>query len=515
MTLQKSDIANFFSGKTVFVTGGTGFMGKILIEKLLYRCPGLDTLYILLRPKRGKSVDTRLEEMFKLPIFERIRSECPERLGKLVVIPGDVTEENLGLSEEDENKLISNVDIVIHGAATLRLEAKLKEAIKMNTEGTLKVLQLCTKMKHLKIMIHTSTAFCHCDVEVMEEKAYPPPHDPMDVIRLVNWMDDATLDKITPDILHPHPNSYTYSKRIAEALVTSYYPQLPTCIVRPSIVISAWKDPLPGWVDNLNGPTGLLVGGGKGVIRSMHCNAEYNAEVIPVDMAINAILAIAMTVCNSKETQPEIPVFNLTQAKTYELTWGEILDRGKECVLKNPFELMLWYPNGNIYKSKAIHTMNIILFQWLPAYFIDFLLLIFGQKTFMLHVQRKIQSGLNVLQYFTTHQWIFPNAKLLAIREAMNPYDRETFTLDFEKIEIMSYLTNTVLGARTYLLKEDLKSLPRCRRNLKILWVLDKVVTMLFYYFLLWLLFNYSYTAKCILDSTMELIYHLPFIRQQ
>lgn len=63
------------------------------------------------------------------------------------------------------------------------------------------------------------------------------------------------------------------------------------------LVIPSWKEPLPGWVDNLNGPVGLLVGGGKGVIRSMHCNADYNAEVIPVDMAINAMLAVAMTVC--------------------------------------------------------------------------------------------------------------------------------------------------------------------------------------------------------------------------
>lgn len=50
---------------------------------------------------------------------------------------------------------------------------------------------------------------------------------------------------------------------------------------------------MPGWVDNLNGPTGLLIGAGKGVIRSMHCNGEYHAEVVPVDIAINAVIVIA------------------------------------------------------------------------------------------------------------------------------------------------------------------------------------------------------------------------------
>lgn len=58
-------------------------------------------------------------------------------------------------------------------------------------------------------------------------------------------------------------------------------------------VTPAFKEPIPGWVDSLNGPIGLLVGGGKGVIRSMHCKGEYQAEVVPVDMAISGLIAIA------------------------------------------------------------------------------------------------------------------------------------------------------------------------------------------------------------------------------
>lgn len=50
---------------------------------------------------------------------------------------------------------------------------------------------------------------------------------------------------------------------------------------------------MPGWVDNLNGPTGILVGAGKGVIRTMHCNAELQADVVPVDVAINSLIILA------------------------------------------------------------------------------------------------------------------------------------------------------------------------------------------------------------------------------
>lgn len=49
---------------------------------------------------------------------------------------------------------------------------------------------------------------------------------------------------------------------------------------------------MPGWVDNMNGPTGVLIGAGKGVIRSMLCNGELKSEIIPVDTAVNALVLL-------------------------------------------------------------------------------------------------------------------------------------------------------------------------------------------------------------------------------
>lgn len=56
-------------------------------------------------------------------------------------------------------------------------------------------------------------------------------------------------------------------------------------------VVPALREPKPGWVDSLNGPVGILVAAGKGVLRTMNCVPEYNAEVIPVDVAINSIIS--------------------------------------------------------------------------------------------------------------------------------------------------------------------------------------------------------------------------------
>jgi len=61
---------------------------------------------------------------------------------------------------------------------------------------------------------------------------------------------------------------------------------------------------MPGWVDSLNGPVGIVVGAGKGVIRSLICNKEHCAEVVPVDLAANALLiAVWHKVLNSQKNE--------------------------------------------------------------------------------------------------------------------------------------------------------------------------------------------------------------------
>jgi len=65
-------------------------------------------------------------------------------------------------------------------------------------------------------------------------------------------------------------------------------------------VIPVWKEPLPGWTDNLNGPTGLLIGAGKGVLRTMYCNQETYADYLPVDIAVNALLIVAWYYISNK-----------------------------------------------------------------------------------------------------------------------------------------------------------------------------------------------------------------------
>lgn len=58
-------------------------------------------------------------------------------------------------------------------------------------------------------------------------------------------------------------------------------------------MLPAIKEPIPGWVDTLNGPVGVLAAAGKGVMRTMMVDREKHAELVPVDVACNAMIIAA------------------------------------------------------------------------------------------------------------------------------------------------------------------------------------------------------------------------------
>lgn len=58
-----SPIQEFFRGSSVFITGGTGFLGKILIDKLIRSAPNIGCVYVLIRSKKGKSSQERFDNL--------------------------------------------------------------------------------------------------------------------------------------------------------------------------------------------------------------------------------------------------------------------------------------------------------------------------------------------------------------------------------------------------------------------------------------------------------------------
>lgn len=67
-SMVRQSIPEFFHGKSVLVTGGTGFLGKVLIEKLLRSCSDIREIYLLTRIKKGKGPEERLRDVVDVPV---------------------------------------------------------------------------------------------------------------------------------------------------------------------------------------------------------------------------------------------------------------------------------------------------------------------------------------------------------------------------------------------------------------------------------------------------------------
>ncbi|KAG8230556.1 hypothetical protein J437_LFUL010157, partial [Ladona fulva] len=62
---MSSEIARFFSGQSLLLTGATGFVGRALLFKLLKSCPQLQRVYVVVRRKKKKSAQERVREILE------------------------------------------------------------------------------------------------------------------------------------------------------------------------------------------------------------------------------------------------------------------------------------------------------------------------------------------------------------------------------------------------------------------------------------------------------------------
>ena len=105
--------------------------------------------------------------------------------------------------------------------------------------------------------------------------------------------------------------------------------------MRPSIVSASLNEPYPGWVDNFNGPSGVFAGIGKGVLRTVYCMRDSVADMVPVDVCINLLCAIAWDTANAGPGKP-IKVHH----------WRHFLLYSKQLVLTG-VQLYQWLPKPN------------------------------------------------------------------------------------------------------------------------------------------------------------------------
>lgn len=119
-------------------------------------------------------------------------------LQKIKVVKGDLHIDGLGMNDADKERLLKTTEVVFHCAACVRFDQSIKAAVNANTLGTSRVLKLIEKMEKLKVFCHVSTAYCQCNEEVLEERAYKAPHNPIGIATMTQLLDDEILESLTP-----------------------------------------------------------------------------------------------------------------------------------------------------------------------------------------------------------------------------------------------------------------------------------------------------------------------------
>eukprot|EP00092_Neocalanus_flemingeri_P108494 GFUD01139350.1.p1 GENE.GFUD01139350.1~~GFUD01139350.1.p1 ORF type:complete len:496 (-),score=133.82 GFUD01139350.1:192-1679(-) len=461
---QESQIAQFYDEKSVFITGATGFMGKVLVEKLL-RSTNVKKLYLLIRPKRGVQTKVRIQELMSSNIFDKLKESSPDVVSRVEAIEGDITAPNFGINADDERKLIDEVNVVFHSAATVRFDEALTKAVNLNVVAVFTIMEICKKMKNLQALVQVSTAYCNPQLKHINEEIYSVNGDPQGIIDMCKRMDESLLNspKITKQIIGNKPNTYTFTKALGESALVLAGGSLPIVVVRPSIVVPTWREPLPGWLDNLNGITGNIAAFGKGVMRTCWVKRDKFVDLIPCDIPINLAIAVAWKTA----TQPSnsIPVYNCTSGSTNPLSWGQLEKTMMSAIRKYPFEGVFRYPSGGFNEYETLNKIAQFTRESVPAYLLDTAAWMVGKQPKMMRIVQKMHKAELASAFFATNDWKWSTENKEKLNMELTSADKKVFNIDMKSLNWSDFFEDYVKGTRQYVLKEDLATVNVARKH--------------------------------------------------
>ncbi|KAG8232904.1 hypothetical protein J437_LFUL012818 [Ladona fulva] len=422
-----------------------------------------------------------------LYVFERLHKEYPGVFEKRVTaIYGDVGVEGLGLSEHDLSLMSQNVSVVFHCAATLDFESGLKITTDINLLGTRRVVELCKRMQRIQVLVHVSSAFVNCLKQHVEEKLYPIGQTAEKVIALSQSLSESAFEEIAPTLMGEHPNTYTFTKALAEYEVDAAHELFPCVIVRPSMITGAWKEPKPGWIASMNGPSGFLTGAAKGVLRRLPLDKNLVTDYIPVDAVVSEMIVAAW---HTATTRPKkMPIYHCTSSTQTPFRWKRIESRVDYYLHLYPLKSAVWYPYLKFLPTLFLFQLSSIFFHFLPGYILDTLTRVVGGRPILIKLHTRVNSSLGRLKFFIFNEWFFDNQRTVDLFKELSPADEKIFgEMNIERLNWESYFDNFVRGVRRYNNKEELDTLPAARRKDRRLYVYHLLLQASFYLLFWWL----------------------------
>jgi fatty acyl-CoA reductase len=458
-----SQVAQFLHNQTIFLTGATGFLGKVMLWKALREAGEGVKIYVLVRSSKDADARKRVDEIFSTKIFDDLLASKPHLREKVCPLDGDITKEDFGLSEESLALLYRETTTIIHSAATTKFTENLKLAVDINVLAVGRMVKIAKRCPRLVSLVHISTCYVAADkinVPAIYEQVYPMKCSPEEVIQRVANISLEEADRITDEVIHPYPNTYSFTKSLGEHLLMAERGNLPVCVLRPSIVTAAIKEPLPGWIDVLLGPAGLFLATGVGALRIMKGSPDNIADFVPVDTVCNAIFAAAWRNVKLAKENPElfpssIPIYHIATSFANPLRWAVASH------IVPPY-FQLHRPKRGFGYPYAIwwsHYPTFGVFNWLvhflPAYTVDAMRVLRGKKAFLVRATTRLNRAISTLGHFTTNNWFFANHTTEQLHADLSDVDKKLFKIDVKSLEWYTYFITLMHGIRKFLLKDD------------------------------------------------------------
>jgi thioester reductase-like protein len=265
-------------GRTYFVTGYPGFIGKRLVKQIAENDPG-GRIYLLVQPKFLEQASGYVHQLKGAPIE---------------LLMGDIVDMHLGLAGDEYRRLCESVTDIFHLAAISYMGMPKEIAQRVNVSGTRNVLELGRDTLHLERFNHFSTTYVSGDrVGVIAE------------------------DEL--DVGQSFRNPYEETKFEAEKIVQRAAASMPVTIYRPSTVVG---DSKTGEIDRFEGPYYLgmvLVMSPLLVPLPLPGNGVAPLNVVPVDFVVNAVWSLSRNEAAKGKTVHLVDPNPMSARRVYEL----------------------------------------------------------------------------------------------------------------------------------------------------------------------------------------------------